>query len=153
VISDIGGVQNTANDLIVHGKSNEEHDRNLHTLMQRLEENHTLNSEKCQFQMDKVFFMGLLILKYGIGPTEEPVGWLQRTFYPQLCNHHRTCTINLQAGSTLCMGQRAGKVVSVTETAVREEVQSDGKGGAATCGGVQTVQPISVWAAYSTLFL
>ena len=50
VISDIGGVQNIADDLIVHGKSNEEHDRNNHTLMQRLEEkNLTLNSEKCEF--------------------------------------------------------------------------------------------------------
>jgi len=60
--------------LIVHGKSNEEHDRNLHTLMQRLEEkNLTLNSEKCQFQMDKVVFMVILISKYGIGPTEGRV--------------------------------------------------------------------------------
>jgi len=74
VISDIGGVQNIADDLIVHGKSNEEHDRNLHTLMQRLEEkNLTLNSEKCQFQMDKVVFMVILISKYGIGPTEGRV--------------------------------------------------------------------------------
>ena len=74
LFSEIGGVQNIADDLIVHGKSNEEHDRNLHTLMQRLEEkNLTLNSEKCQFRMDKVVFMGLLISKYGIGPTEERV--------------------------------------------------------------------------------
>ena len=74
VISDIGGVQNIADDLIVHGTSNEEHDRNLHTLMQRLEEkNLTLNSEKCQFRMDKVVVMGLLISKFGIGLTEERV--------------------------------------------------------------------------------
>ena len=74
VISDIGGVQNIADDLIVHGKNNEEHDRNLHRLMQRLEEkNLTLNAEKCQFRMDRVVFMGLLVSKYGIGPTEERV--------------------------------------------------------------------------------
>lgn len=64
VISDIGGVQSIADDLIVHGNGNEEHDRNLYTLMHRLEEkNLTLNSEKCQFRMDKVVFMGLLISK------------------------------------------------------------------------------------------
>ena len=32
VVSDISGVQNIADDLIVHGKNNEEHDRNLQSL-------------------------------------------------------------------------------------------------------------------------
>ena len=74
VVSDIGGVQNIADDLIVHGENNEEHDRNLHRVIQRLEEkNLTLNPEKCQFRMDKVVFMGLLVSKYGIGPTEQRV--------------------------------------------------------------------------------
>ncbi|PFX34411.1 Transposon Ty3-G Gag-Pol polyprotein [Stylophora pistillata] len=74
VVSDIGGVQNIADDLIVHGKNNEEHDRHLHKVLQRLEEkNLTLNPQKCQFRMNKVVFMGLLVSKYGIGPTEEKV--------------------------------------------------------------------------------
>ena len=77
VVSDISGVQNIADDLIVHGKNIEEHDRNLHKVLQRLEEklfkNLTLNPQKCQFRMDKVVFMGLLVSKYGIGPTEEKV--------------------------------------------------------------------------------
>ena len=74
VVSDISGVQNIADDLIVHGKNNEENDRNLHRVLQRLEEkNLTLNPQKCQFRMDKVVFMGLLVSKYGIGPTEEKV--------------------------------------------------------------------------------
>ena len=74
MVSDIGGVQNIADDLIVHGENNEEHDRNLYRLIQRLaEKNLTLNLEKCQFRMDKVVFMGLLVSKYGVGPTEEKV--------------------------------------------------------------------------------
>ena len=76
VVSDISGVQNIADDLIVHGKNmEEEHDRNLHKVLQRLEEkNLTLNPQKCQFRMDiKVVFMGLLVSKYGISPTEEKV--------------------------------------------------------------------------------
>lgn len=65
-------VQNIADDLIVHGNNNEEHDRYLHRVLQRLEEKTlTLNPEKCQFRMDSVVFMGLLASKYGIGPTEE----------------------------------------------------------------------------------
>ena len=74
VVSDINGVQNIADDLIVHGKNNAEHDRNLHRVLQRLEEkNLTLNPQKCQFRMDKVVFVGLLVSKYSIGPTEEKV--------------------------------------------------------------------------------
>ena len=73
-MSDVNGVQNIADDLIVHGKNNEEHDRNLHRVLQRLKEtNLTLNPQKCQFRMDKVVSMGLLVSKYGIGPTEEKV--------------------------------------------------------------------------------
>ena len=37
------------------------------------ETNLTLNPQKCQFRMDKVVSMGLLVSKYGIGPTEEKV--------------------------------------------------------------------------------
>ena len=74
VVSDIDGVQNIADDLIVHGKGIEEHDQSLHKVLQRLEEkNLTLNPMKCEFRMDKVVFMGLLLSKYGIGPTEERV--------------------------------------------------------------------------------
>jgi len=74
VVSDISGVQNIASDLIVHGKNNEEHDRNLYRVLKRLEEkNLTLSPQKCQFRMDKVVFMGLFVSKYGIGPTEEEV--------------------------------------------------------------------------------
>ena len=74
VVSDIEGVQNIADDLIVQGKSIKEHDQSLHKVLQRLEEkNLTLNPMKCEFRMDKVVFMGLLLSKYGIGPTEERV--------------------------------------------------------------------------------
>ena len=37
VVSDINGVQNIADDLIMHGKNNQEHDRNLHRVLQRLQ--------------------------------------------------------------------------------------------------------------------
>ena len=54
MVSDIGGVQTVADDMIVHGESNEGHDRNLYRLIHRLaDKNLTLNVEKCQFRMDK----------------------------------------------------------------------------------------------------
>ena len=74
VIADIEGVVNIADDLIVHGKTVAEHDQSLHKLLARLEEkNLTLNGEKCTFGMGKVVFMGILLSKHGIGPTEEKV--------------------------------------------------------------------------------
>ena len=61
VVSDIEGALNIADDLVVHGKSIEEHDQSLHKVLQRLEEkNLNLNPMKCEFLMDKVVFMGLL---------------------------------------------------------------------------------------------
>ncbi|XP_015755918.1 PREDICTED: uncharacterized protein LOC107335405 [Acropora digitifera] len=48
VVSDIEVVLNIADDLVVHGKSIEEHDQSLHKVLQRLEEkNLTLNPMKC----------------------------------------------------------------------------------------------------------
>ena len=74
VVCNISWVQNIADDLIVHGKNNEDHDRNLYKVLKRLEEKKlTLNSQKCQFRMYKVVLMGLLVSKYDIGPTEEKV--------------------------------------------------------------------------------
>ena len=72
VRADIEGVVNIADDLIVHGKTVAEHDQSLHKLLDRLEEkNLTLNGETCTFGMGKVVFMGILLSKHGIGPTEE----------------------------------------------------------------------------------
>ena len=66
------GVANTADDLIVHGRDTEEHDKNLHSVLQRLSEKQlTLNAEKCTFRMTKVVFMGLLLSKHGVGPGIE----------------------------------------------------------------------------------
>ena len=126
VVSDISGVQNIADDLIVHGKNSEEYDRNK--VLQRLEEkNLTLNPQKCQFRMDKVVFMGLLVSKYGIGPTEEKVRAVLESSRPTTPTEVRSFlgmvgfsarfipnfatiaellrAISIQAGSTLCMGQ------------------------------------------------
>ena len=125
MVSDIDGVQNIADDLIIYGNNNEEHDRNLHIVMRRLEEkNLTLNPEKCQFRMDKVVFMGLLLSKYGIGLTEERVHAVIESShqttptevrsllgmvgfsatYPQFCNNCRAPTSDFQSGSTFRMG-------------------------------------------------
>ena len=73
-LSGINGVHNIEDDLVVHGKTKEEHDRNLHNVIKRLEQKtFTLNPDKCSFRMNKVVFMGLLLSKYGVGPASERV--------------------------------------------------------------------------------
>ena len=68
------GVANIADDLVVHGKDSEEHDRNLIKVLERLKERGlTVNAEKCTFRMTKVVFMGPLLTRHGIGPTKEKV--------------------------------------------------------------------------------
>ena len=74
VLAGIEGVQNIADDLVVHGKGVNDHDRNLENVVRRLQErNLTLNPEKCSFRMSKIVFMGILLSKHGIGPTDERV--------------------------------------------------------------------------------
>ena len=78
------GVANIADDLIVHGRDTEEHDKNLHGVLQRLSEKQlTLNAEKCTFRMSKVVFMDLLLSKHGVGPTKEKVRAIAEASQPQ----------------------------------------------------------------------
>ena len=78
------GVANIADDLVVHGKDSEEHDRNLIKVLERLKERGlTVNAEKCTFRMTKVVFMGLLLTRHGIGPTKEKVRAVVEASQPQ----------------------------------------------------------------------
>ena len=68
------GVANIADDLILHGLDAEEHNKNLIKVLERLAEKQlTLNAEKCSFTMTKVVFMGLILTRHGIGPTQDKV--------------------------------------------------------------------------------
>lgn len=73
-LSGIEGVENISDDVIVHAPDQETHDKRLHAVMRRLLEcGLTLNPQKCQFSMDKLVFMGILLSQKGIGPTKERV--------------------------------------------------------------------------------
>ncbi len=68
------GVANIADYLIVHGRSIEEHDKNLVAVLQRLPEcGLTLNVSKCQFRLPKMTFFGHDLNCNGISPSEEKV--------------------------------------------------------------------------------
>ena len=76
------GATNIADDVVVHGKTTED-DRNLVTLLNRLQErNLTLNKDKCKIRMSQIVFMILILNKHGVGPTEEKVKAIRETKAP-----------------------------------------------------------------------
>ena len=79
-IADCPGATNIPDDIVVQGKTTEEHDRNLITLLHRLQEmNLTLNKDKCTIGMNQTVFMGLLLSKHGVEPKEEKVRAVRET--------------------------------------------------------------------------
>ena len=74
VLSGLQGAANISDDVIVHGRGQEDHDKNVMAVLSRLDDaNVTLNPEKCEFNMPRLIFMGMLLSKRGIGPTEERI--------------------------------------------------------------------------------
>ncbi|KAJ8358330.1 hypothetical protein AAFF_G00014530 [Aldrovandia affinis] len=90
-LAGIEGVENISDDVIVHARDQETHDKRLHTVMKRLEESGlTLNPDKCQFNMDRLAFMGILLSEKGIGPTEERVRAVSEAREPENASEVRS---------------------------------------------------------------
>ena len=68
------GVIGIADDVVVHGKDDEEHDRRLHNLM-RVAREHGLvfNREKCDMKTTSVTFFGTVYDKDGAHPDPKKV--------------------------------------------------------------------------------
>ena len=74
IISDIPGVLNTSDDILIYGKTQEEHDRTLKKVFARLKEkNLTLNRIKCEFNKDTIEFYGFTFGQNGISPDPKKV--------------------------------------------------------------------------------
>ena len=68
------GVRNIVDDIIVWGRTQTEHDDNLQALLQRLRETGlTAKKSKCLFNMDSLWFYGMILTKNGIKPDQEKV--------------------------------------------------------------------------------
>ena len=77
------GVRNISDDIIVFGKTQQEHDHNLHTVLARLQESGlTLNRDKCKFSVSEVAFFGYTIAENGIRPPEETVAAIRNAPKP-----------------------------------------------------------------------
>jgi len=66
------GVVCLMDDILIHGKSKEEHDKRLLTTLERLQRHGiTLNKEKCSFATTSVKFLGHIIGTEGVRPDPE----------------------------------------------------------------------------------
>ena len=74
ILSGLGGVVCQANDILINGKSQEEHDQNLRNVLQKLREaGLTLNKDKCIFSQRQIKFLGQVIDSSGVSPDPEKV--------------------------------------------------------------------------------
>ncbi|CAB4009137.1 Transposon Ty3-I Gag-Pol poly [Paramuricea clavata] len=68
------GVRNIADDIIVWGKTQTQHDKNLEALLQRLVvKKLTLNLEKCKFNQPSLWFYGYILSKDGLSANPKKV--------------------------------------------------------------------------------
>ena len=87
----IVGQENISDDIIVHGKDQAEHDACLELAIKRLGVHKlTLNAAKCQFSMDKLTFVGMVLLANGISCAADKVEAVTKAREPQ--NASEICT-------------------------------------------------------------
>ena len=74
VLMGIPGVKNISDDIIIYGKTQEDHDKSLDQVLQRLEEKGlTLNGAKCEFNKRSLEFFGHIFSQEGMSPSREKV--------------------------------------------------------------------------------
>ena len=77
------GVMGIADDMIIAGKDEMEHDRNFLAFMEKcMENNLTLNSEKIQFKQTQVSFYGHIWSDQGISPDPKKIQALKHMEFP-----------------------------------------------------------------------
>ena len=77
------GVTGIADDMIIAGEDEMEHDRNFLAFMEKcMENNLTLNSDKIQFKQSQVSFYGHVWSKNGISPDPKKIQALKHMEFP-----------------------------------------------------------------------
>ena len=92
-LAGIDGQENISDDIhvIVHGKDQAEHDANLELVIKRLgERGLTLNAAKCQFSMDKLTFVGMVLSANGISCSADKAEAVTSAREPQSASETRS---------------------------------------------------------------
>ena len=78
------GVENISDDIIVQGRTLEEHDKRLVQVLSVIKERGlTLNKDKCIQRMRQLTFLGMVLSENGIGLTESKVKAISEAREPQ----------------------------------------------------------------------
>ena len=74
MLRDLQGVEVIIDDILIHGKTREEHDENLENVLRRISESGLkLNYEKCEFRKTKIEYFGHDITPEGILPSQRRI--------------------------------------------------------------------------------
>ena len=76
------GVTGIADDMVIAGRDEMEHDRNFLAFMEKCMSNLTLNLEKIQFKQSQVSFYGHCWSKHGISPDPKMIQALNHMELP-----------------------------------------------------------------------
>ena len=91
VLQGCEGAHNIADNIIVHGRGVEEHDKRLDRVSCRLKERGlTVNPDKCEFRIPRITFMGHVLSEKGIGPMEEKVKAVSEAREPECASEVRS---------------------------------------------------------------
>ena len=67
MLRDLQGVEVIIDDILIHGKTREEHDKNLEDVLRRISESELkLNYEKCELRKTKIEYFGHVVTPEGI---------------------------------------------------------------------------------------
>ncbi|KAL5015077.1 hypothetical protein ScPMuIL_009347 [Solemya velum] len=74
LLCDVPGAKNLSNDVIVHGKTQEEHDTNLRATLKKLSDHGAkLNRDKCVFSVRELVFRGHIFCMNGVSVDPEKI--------------------------------------------------------------------------------
>ncbi|KAK2717685.1 hypothetical protein QYM36_006456 [Artemia franciscana] len=83
IFKGLEGIRILINDILVYGKSQEEHDNRLRAVLKRAREKGVrFNREKCTFGMEQVKYFGHIISKEGIKPDPEKLNAIEKMQSP-----------------------------------------------------------------------
>ena len=84
ILSDCEGTVNYIDDIVVFGRTEEEHQKRLEKVMKKLEQSGlTLNKEKCRMNLTEIEFLGFHISSEGVKPTEEKISAIVKARKPK----------------------------------------------------------------------